>query len=97
MKAVVATEDPATVLKAAVSYQKTARSDLFIVTDRAGLVLAIRCPCQGGVALTSNASRKILLDLYPCFFQKDARQRFSINLPYGLQEAPWQCIEFDPF
>ncbi len=55
LKAVVATEDPATVLKAAVSYQKTARSDLFIVTDRAGLVLArTDNPSRHGESLRDN-------------------------------------------
>lgn len=55
LKAVVSTGDPATVVEAAVNYQKVAGSDLFIVTDRHGRVLArTHNPTQHGDSLREN-------------------------------------------
>jgi hypothetical protein len=55
LKAVVTTGDPATVVEAALIYQKTARSDLLIVTGRTGRVLArTHNPSQHGDSLRDN-------------------------------------------
>ena len=55
LKAVVTTGDSATVVEAALIYQKTARSDLLIITDRTGRVLArAHNPAQYGDSLRDN-------------------------------------------